>query len=414
MACTIPGLDAILVNVAWSTSPLSATPDYQNVAYPEGEGKFHGCSINRGRSYEAERFSAGTMELKALDFDRDFETAFSGSPYYPDIKPRRKIQFIAVRDGIEYPRFTGFTRKILNRYDQFGMNPRTVLPATDGFLALSKKRITGSFATEESSGTRIANILDAVGWPGSGLTTANHRALDAGNFSIQSQDLDDTSALEAIYHVELSEWGRFFIAASGAATFLESRAFHLNSTYRAVQDTFGDSPAGAELYYEDISFALDDERIHNRVTASRVGGVTQEAADEASIEEYFETVEPVPELLLLTDNEAFDYAHYRLGRESQPQVRVEPIRVNPLSDPENLWPVCLADNLQRRFRVVKRPRAGGPQREVEVHIEGIQDEWDFQAGTAYFTFQMSISDPSTPWIVEAPGVQLGINTYSGR
>ena len=397
---------------------MDPDPDYENVAFPEGEGKFYGATVSRGRSYEADRFTAGTMDLQALDDDRGFETAFAGSPYYPNVKPRRKIQFIAVRDGVEYPRFTGFTRKITNRYDQFGMNPRTVLPCTDGFLALSKavlgKKRTLVLDVEEPSGTRISKILDAAGWPGSGLTTANHRALDLGNFSLQEQQISDQTALEAIYHAELSEWGRFFIAANGAATYLEARAFFLNPDYRDVQDTFGDDPNGSELFYRDIEFTLDDERIHNSVSASRIGGASQEAIDEDSIDEYFESGLSVPDLLLLTDNEAFDYAHYRLGRESQPQVRVEPIKVNPASDPENLWPICLADNLQRKVRIVKRPKAGGADRIVEVHIEGVQEEWDFQTGTALFTFQMSLSDPTTPWIREAPGTLLGVNTFLGR
>ena len=64
--------------------------------------------------------------------------------------------------------------------------------------------------------------------------------------------------------------------------------------------------------------------------------------------------------------------------------------------------------------VERRHETGGAERLVEVHLEGVQEDWNFQSGTAYFTFQFSVADPSTPWIREAPGLFLGVNTYLGR
>lgn len=410
MTSTIDGLDAAKLRIAWTTAPLSAAPAYTDVA-ADG-AKISRIHIRRGRSSAIDTFEAGTMDVYALDEDRRFEPFFAFSPYYP-VKTNRKIQFVPVYYGTDYPQFTGFTRKVQTRPNQFGYDPRTVLPCTDGFRPLSKTRKTMIFDTEELSGTRIMRFLDAANWPGTGLmSSSGHRALDTGVFTMQAQDCKDQPIREAAALVELSEGGAFFMAADGAAKFLGGRAVYTQTPYNTVQDTFGD--ALGELPYIDIATDLDDEAIHNKVTASVYGGATQTAIDQASIDEYFETVEPIPELLLRTNNEALDYAYWRLSRESQPSVAVEPIHVDPRTDPAALWPVVLQDNLMRRYRVRNRPRVGGAIREFEIQIQGIESDWDFVSGLCGFTFQLSIADTRAAWVLEEPGFALGVNTYEGR
>ena len=400
------------MRIAWPSSPLADAPVYTDIG-ADGIAKFSHVTVTRGRNSATDQFQAGSMDVRALNYDREFEALTSASPYYPYVEPVKKIQFAPVHGGVAYPQFTGITGEIGNTYNSFGLDPRATLPATDGFRALSKARLTQTFDTEESSGTRIMRILDAANWPGTGLmVSAGHRSLDTGSQTVPAQRLKDTSALEAIFHVERSEFGRFFIAADGTARFIERGAFYENTLYADSQGVFGDDPNSTEYPYTGIAINYSDQRIHNHVVANRVGGPEQHARNQTSITKYFETTEPASELLLLSDNEAFDYAYYRLGREGLPQLAVPPITVDPLVDPDVLWPLVLTDLLQYKFTVRKRPRAGGLI-EVLVNVDSIRSEWDFENGTCFYTYGMSIADPSVAWFLEKPGTQLGVNTYDG-
>lgn len=67
--------------------------------------------IQRGRNDERESIQAGTVRIVLDNTDRLFDPANTASPYYPRVKPMKRIRISGVWDGMRYSRFTGFVRE---------------------------------------------------------------------------------------------------------------------------------------------------------------------------------------------------------------------------------------------------------------------------------------------------------------
>jgi hypothetical protein len=67
----------------------------------------HSFSTRRGRSDALNRVEAGTAVVTLDNSDRRFDPTFTGSPYYPNVVPMRKIRISAVYSGITYRLYTG-------------------------------------------------------------------------------------------------------------------------------------------------------------------------------------------------------------------------------------------------------------------------------------------------------------------
>lgn len=315
--------------------------------------------------------------------------------------------------GTEYPEFTGYIQSITEGHDAYGWDDVVTVRLADPASILSKARITDTFEDEEATGTRVRRFLDHadVLWPGSGLMSfANFRNLDAGSCTLQEQEADDNSALELIdAAVRVSERGRFFFAANGAATFVQHQALRRRAIYATSQGVFGDAGDGIELPYRGIRFARDVLAVRNRVTASVQGGTPQIAEEQASIDRRGRADEPIPEMLLLNNNDAFDVAAYEAFRRKDPVDKCEPLVVEPVEDGterEALWPLVLSDNLQYRYTVRRRKkRIPDLLKEIEVQIEGIDKRITYQGGgvAAYsVTYTPSLSDPNSYWRLGHP------------
>jgi hypothetical protein len=131
----------------------------------------------RGRNPQADQFQTGTLNLRIVDLNSDFNPQNSSSPYFGLLDPMRKVQITATYSGITYPIFSGF----ITSYNT--VTPKdvtevtyTTITAVDAFrLAQNAQIATVAGATAgDLSGTRVNQILDQIGWP------ASMRDIDAG------------------------------------------------------------------------------------------------------------------------------------------------------------------------------------------------------------------------------------------
>src|SRR5436190_441219 len=65
-------------------------------------------STRRGRSDALARIEAGTAQLTLDNSDRRFDPTYSGSPYYPNVVPMKKIRIRATYSAVTYDLYTGF------------------------------------------------------------------------------------------------------------------------------------------------------------------------------------------------------------------------------------------------------------------------------------------------------------------
>jgi hypothetical protein len=217
----------------------------------------------------------------------------------------------------------------------------------------------------DASGTRVGQILDAVGWP------ASLRDLDTGLSAFGPTALEGT-ALDYLQLAARSEDGLLYMAPDGDLTFVDRTAQRADARFTTSAGTFSDR-SGTLLYEDIVTSGWDDESIVNIGRCSRIGGGVQEYRDQTSIDAYGEKAFDDTDLFLATDGEALDRATHRVLLQKDPAFRVESIRLRPRGNTA-LWPHVLGRAIGDRITIQCTPVAVGTAISVDCHISGISHE----------------------------------------
>ena len=188
-------------------------------AYGE-EALVTALAIERGRTDEFAEFAAGKCVLTLENDDRRFDPWYTLSPIYGLVAPRRGVRVVATYGGTDYPLFKG---KIEEIEPTGHKGNRTVLiTAYDGLRDLGAVDVPDvALQTSITTDEAITAILTAAGWP------LAERDLDVGNDTLgywwtpggqkAKTNLDDLAR---------SEFGAFFMARDGKATFINRRNYN--------------------------------------------------------------------------------------------------------------------------------------------------------------------------------------------
>jgi hypothetical protein len=232
----------------------------------------------------------------------------------------RKLQISATHNGVTYPIFSGFITgyQTLTPQESNDNVSYCVITAVDAFRLLQNAQITTVAGTSagQLSGTRINKILDEIDWP------AEMRDIDAGLTTMQADPGTARTALAACQTVSTSEYGAFYVDATGSFVF-QDRAL-TSSSVAATPTVFTDN-GGPGLLYFDAAWVLNDVLIYNQANITRTGGTTQVATDAASIAKYFLHSYTQSDLLMQTDAVALDYALAYVASRAETTVRCDAI-----------------------------------------------------------------------------------------
>lgn len=391
-----PGTEGTTVcEISFATDPL-APPSYTDVT-----SYLQAFSTRRGRSYEYDRMEAGTGTLRFSNQDGRFTATNTGSPYYPNVKPARRVRIRSTWASTTYALFNGFTDGYPQNYAHAGFDRRVTTNTTDWFLPLRQFKFpAGTTFPEQASGARIIACLDLVG------IAAVDRAIESGNSTIAAvtDDLGGQSVLEHILLIAETENGRFFAAKDGKLTFLQRHSL-LNQL--TVTATFGDA-AGELHYLAEVQVIPDDTKLTNRVELTLPNEAVVSAYDQTSINAFFERTmaKSVP---LASAIEAQDAADYLVHKLKDANSRIGAIRLNPYNDPANLWPIVLGAEIGQRVRFRLRPKNGSDMIEQDCIVDGVSH--DVQGGTWVTTLQVTPADTKIYWHLGVAGEsELGDTT----
>ena len=281
--------------------------------------KVNRIETNRGRTALSDQFQTGTLTLRIVDQNGDFNPQNVTGPYYELLTPMKKVQISATYGGVIYPIFQGFITSYVTTYpDDSGEDLAiTTIQAVDAFrLAQLAQISTVTGATAGNlSGTRVNQILDQIGWPSS------MRDVDAGLTTMQADPGTNRTALQALTTVALSEYGSLYVDATGSFVF-QDRAVTAGSI-GGTPTVFADNGTG--IIYFDASWILNDVLIFNKATITRTGGSPQVALNQASIDKYFLHSYFLDNLLMQTDAIALDYAQAYVASRAETSIRVDSI-----------------------------------------------------------------------------------------
>ena len=282
----------------------------------------------RGRNPQADQFQTGTLSMRIVDQNGDFNPQNPASPYYTLLTPMRKVQITATYGATTYPIFSGFITTYTTTTPKNANDVvYTTITAVDAFRLAQNAQIStvAGAAAGQLSGTRINEILDQIGWP------ATMRDVDAGLTTMQADPGTARTSLAAMQTVEISEYGALYVDASGSFVF-QDRAVTTGSTGKTPV-VFNDN--GTNIGYYDAVWRLDDTLVYNSASITRTGGTAQTAINQASIDKYFIHSYNQQNLLMETDAVALDYARAYIASRAETSIRCDAIKLDLYTDNYN-------------------------------------------------------------------------------
>jgi hypothetical protein len=270
-------------------------------------------SIDRGKSRELDRYTAGHASITLHNDSRIFDPYNSLSAYYPNVVPRKTIKIETNSIVV----FTGFIDDWDFTYDISGKSYASI-SAVDGFIRLSGAELGTFTTTSQLSSARITAILDRpeVAWP------AADRSIATGLTTLQADTVqENTNALQYLQLVETTENGQLFMNKAGQVTFKNHSSIPpLTSTL-----IFADDSTANGIGYTNIGVVYGSENLYNRVIVTRNGGTAQTSNSTASQTKYGVSAFSIDGVLLTSDSESLYLASYLANLFDQPELRINEI-----------------------------------------------------------------------------------------
>jgi hypothetical protein len=279
-----------------------------------------GVTTRRGRNAEADQFQTGTCTLRLVDQNGDFNSQNTSSPYFGFLDPMRKLQITATFQGVTYPIFSGFITgyQTITPQESNDNVTYTTITAVDAFRLAQNAQVTTVAGTSagQLSGARIDNLLDAISWP------ASMRDIDAGQTTMQADPGTARTALAACQTVSTSEYGAFYVDATGSFVFQDRDV--TAGSIAGTPTVFTDDGSPGLLYF-DAQWVLNDVLIYNQANITRSGGSVQQSTNVSSVDKYFLHSYTQTGLLMETDAVALEYAQAYVASRAETSVRCDSI-----------------------------------------------------------------------------------------
>lgn len=381
-----------LVEVAFTTDPTSEIPIWTDVTQYVVQ-----MNIRRGRQRELDVIEPGTASFTLDNDDRRFDPLNTASPYYPNIKPVKRIRVRAIWNSQIYNVFSGYAAGWPQEYP--GKHRTTVsLDAVDatGFLSFADLTLS---RVQELTGARVEGILNSVNWP------TTDRNLDTGQETLAAVTGEETNALDALQEVAATELGRLFADKAGRVTF--HGRDRISGTHQpASSGTWTDGALAGNLY-DDIVPSQDEGEIRNRISITREGGVEQVAQDVPSQTSYFIRDYGQSGLKILTDADSLARAQFLLSQYKDPQLRFISMTVDPRAD--DAWTPAL--NLEIGDHILVK-RFSSSAIIQDVFVDGISHDISRDKKSWIITFSLTpVVATGNYWIIGTS--RLGVDTTLG-
>src|SRR3990167_2107764 len=193
--------------------------------------------ISRGRQDALAKMEPGSCSVICHNQSGDFSPEYTSSPYYPNVKPMKRLRVQMTWDGTTYGRFYGLIRG-WHLYQESGQHYVSIQCVALS-LQLIKQQLNTTPA-QQLTGARIGAVLDLVPLLGLGLFSwpTSLRDLDAGQLTVPAVALANQAGLAHADDLMDVEDGRFWIAGDGKATFRDRYARYTNTVSTVPRRTF--------------------------------------------------------------------------------------------------------------------------------------------------------------------------------
>lgn len=350
---------------------MSAPPDirvqFGSTALYDVTDRVKSVSISRGKSRELDRFTTGQATIVFTNQDRAFDPFYDSSPYFGDIKPRRRIIIDTIVGSSTATQFTGIIEDWDLNYDVGGLSDAAIACA-DGFILFGGQQLEFGTATPQTTGERLEAILDRpeVDWP-----TAD-RDIDTGSGVLGADVIEQgRDVLEYMQLIETTELGQLFMTKTNSVAFRDR-----NRGVVFAEIEFSDDPSSTldPIPYRSIAVTYGTEFLYNRAVVTNLGGNPQTSENTSSIAEYGVSSLEMNGILVSNDTQSADIAAYLTNVFGEPELRIDSLRVQLsglLLDQQNQ---VLSLDLGDIIRVGFKPNNIGDRIVQEVQVIGIRHD----------------------------------------
>lgn len=273
---------------------------------------FKSFSIRRGKSRELDRYQAGQASVTFDNQARVFDPTYEASPYYGQIVPKRMVR-ITYGSVVQYEG----TIDDWNIDYEPGTNSVASLYAFDSFSYFVSAQIGTATYSSETTGTRLNNLLDNLGWSADKRDIASTGATLAGTVIAEPADI-----LPIMQVVALSEPGDLFISKDG-----DVKLVGRNTAFSSSGAVFSD--AGNGIPYKTIRAIYGSELLYNNVNVTSSAG-TAVATNTTSVAIYGQRT--LSQQTYLSDTgQLEELSEYLVTRYGNPEYRFEGITIDLLA-----------------------------------------------------------------------------------
>lgn len=366
----------------YGSGPLAASP-----TWVDKSTYIRMTTITRGRSSVTQTFSAGTTTAQANNRDGEFDPGNTSATNQLGIGTPVRIQ--ATHGVTTYDLFRGHVSRVPLSYPEGETGDATAtVEIIENTGILRSTRLSEQSYSEESTDTRVDNILDDASWP------AGARDLDTGVASAAGITFTGNAG-ELIDATAEAEQGQFFIAKNGDAT------FHNRTAQSSVSSAATFNPASNLGYDDPVEVVWDTDLIINKAEVTGATGDPQTASDATSIDDHGEAAYDSANESIVGAPAALNVAEWIVAKYKDVAPRLPSgLRIYPQKDPANLWPEVLGRELRDVITVVFDPPGSGDTLSRDFAIEGIQHE--ITAGlwvTTYNIHPLAAFETADYWIL---------------
>ena len=416
----------LLVEIAFDEDPY--VTDLTSVTWYDVTRHVRSVSTRAsGRNFQTDSMQAGVANIVLDNREYDYDPTYTGSPYYDTANSKTKLRAgKLVRIAIEWGGgtsylFTGFTGNFKMSFPGSGRDSICQVPCLDATVMFARRSFssTDKFLSEQLTSDRYVAVLDAIGWPGTGLkVSAGWRNISGGysTCGIENEgDLDGTNVLSYLKDIEKTEQGTGYIAPNGEWTFHYRRYRVDNSTVPVA--TFG---GVGGLPHRGFSIDNSNERVFNRISARRkFSPLDILVTDSTSITENSELELQISGLLQPDDNDGYNdarsVASSMLRKYKDPVPEIRKLSAHFIPGNSDMTSALLTTSVGDRIRVIRR-RHDGSEIDLDFYVEGIEHNIGSDISSWSSSFVLSgVRGAVTGWLVSnASTGEFAENAWVGQ
>jgi len=269
------------------------------------------CAISRGKNRDLNRFGAGRVTLQLRNEGRQFDPSYNDASFAGFTKPRQPLRISFEGERL----FTGIVSDWNYSYDVDGKSIAEVV-SVDEFTLLARQELVEGTATPQTSGERVAAILDLeeVDWDES------KRNIDTGESELGG-DVFSGNVLRYLQKVEASEQGQLFIARNG------DLQFRSRTDATPTSDSFVElADDGTGIRFTAVELNFGTELLVNRSTVSGPTGAV--IANNTASQQNYGITEFDIETLVDSTAQLDNLASFIVSKFGEPELRFEAVRVS--------------------------------------------------------------------------------------